>query len=124
MAEKKYILVAEDDMAYASVYKRKLEAEGFDAQVVNDGEAALGAVKQRKPDLIILDLLMPKKDGFSVLVELKNSADTKNVPVLVATNLSQEVDVEKAMKAGAADFFVKSNISISEMIEKVKKHLV
>lgn len=124
MSEKKYILVVEDDMAYASVYKRKLEAEGFDVLVVNDGEAALQAVKQRKPDLIILDLLMPKKDGFTVLVELKNSADTRNVPVLVATNLSQEVDVDKAMKAGAADYFVKSNISISEVIEKIRKYLV
>lgn len=123
MSVKKYILIAEDNHAYGSVYKRKLEREGFEVTVVEDGEAALAAIKKRHPDLLILDLLMPKKDGFAVLAKLKGSRTTRVIPVLVATNLSQDNDMEKAMNAGAVGYFVKGSVSVSEMVDKVKQNL-
>lgn len=121
--QKKYILVAEDETAYALVFARKLEREGFEVVVKNDGETALEAIFERKPHLIVLDLIMPKKDGFVVLEILKGHAKLKKIPVIIATNLSQDIDEKKALKAGAVDYFVKSNISITEMVGKIKRHL-
>lgn len=123
MAQPQYILVAEDNHAYGSVYKRKLEREGFEVAVAEDGEAAMAMIKQRHPDLLILDMLMPKKDGMAVLTELKADPATQPIPILIATNLSQEDDMEKALVAGAVGYFVKSNITVAEMVAKVKQHL-
>jgi len=119
----KYILVAEDDKAYANVYKTRLAREGFEVEVADDGEKALRAMRERKPDLVVLDLVMPVKDGFAVLKEMKSDPALKNVNVVVASNLSQDLDLKKAKELGAIDYFVKSDVSIGEMIALLKKHL-
>ncbi len=121
--EKKYILIAEDDTAYGNVYKTKLENEGFDVTVVENGELVLGEMERRKPDLLILDLMMSDKNGFEVLQELRSNDKFKEMKVIVASNLSQHADVEKVSALQAIDYFVKSDVSVTEMVEKIKKAL-
>jgi DNA-binding response OmpR family regulator len=120
---KKHILVAEDDKFYANIYRKKLTAEGYDVQIAENGEIALELARKQKPDLILLDLVMPIKDGFSVLKDLKADPNLKDVKVLVLSNLGQDEDVNKAVGLGAADYLVKTNLSIQEMMDKVKEYL-
>ena len=119
----KTILVAEDDALYARVYKNKLSKEGLEVVVVGNGEEAIKKAKELKPDLILLDLIMPVMDGFTALSELKKDASTKNIRVLVMSNLGQDSDIQKAKDMGAEEYFVKSNISIQEFVEKVNSYV-
>ncbi|MBI2577958.1 MAG: response regulator [Candidatus Wildermuthbacteria bacterium] len=120
---KKTILVVEDDTAYANVYRRKLSKEGYDVVIEGNGDKALGVVREKKPDLILLDLVMPGKNGFEVLQEIRSHKEFDNIKIIVASNLSQDIDIEKAKHAGADDYFIKSNVSVPEMIQKVKNTL-
>lgn len=120
---KKYILVAEDDAFYGNVFKTKLTKEGYEVVLATDGEQAIKQIKERKPDLMLLDLIMPVKDGFTTLSELKSDPDLKNIKVIVLSNLGQDEDIAKAKTLGADDYFVKTNISIQEMVDKVKQYV-
>lgn len=120
---KKYVLVAEDDRFYANIYKTKLSKEGFEVAVAGDGAEALKLARQKKPSLILLDLVMPVKDGFETLKELKADASLKSIKVIVLSNLGQEEDIKKAKDLGAHDYVVKANVSIQEMMSKVKGYL-
>ena len=120
---RKFVLVAEDDIFYANVYKLKLTKEGYDVEVAPNGEWAIRYAQKRKPDLILLDLVMPIKDGFETLRDLKADPNLKDVNVVILSNLGQEEDIEKAKKLGALDYWVKTDISIQELIEQVKKYL-
>lgn len=122
MADKK-ILVVEDDKFLRKVYESKLPKEGFQVISANDGEAGLEAMRKEKPDLVLLDLIMPKMTGFDVLVEVQKDAGLKKIPILVLSNLGQEEDMVKAKALGAKDFFIKSNFSIKEVVDKIKQHL-
>ena len=119
----KFVLVAEDDKFYSNIFKIKLAKEGYEVVVVNNGEELLKAAREKKPDLIVLDLIMPIKDGFEVLGELKVDDSLKDVKVIVISNLGQETDIEKAKDLGATDHLTKANISLEEAMEKVKQHL-
>lgn len=121
MKNKKTILIAEDEKALARVLKLKIEKEGFGAEVVVNGEEAIEKIKKDKPNLILLDLIMPVMDGFTVLEKMKKMGN--ETPVFVLSNLGQDSDIEKAEKLGAEDFFIKSDISISKVIERIKKEL-
>lgn len=121
--DKKHILVVEDDPFYLRIFEKKLTVEGFDVQLASDGEQGLRAAENRKPDLILLDMIMPVKDGFETLKELKQSATLKTIPVIVLSNLGQESDIQKTKELDAVDFIIKSNMSIQEVIEKVKKYV-
>ena len=125
MAEtgKKHILVAEDDRAYAHIYEVKLTQEGFDVTIAADGEQALVAAKKHRPDLILLDLIMPGKDGFETLHDLKKDPNLASIPVIAFSNLGQDEDIERTKKLGVADYLIKTNLSVHEMVEKVKEHL-
>lgn len=118
----KRILVVEDDKAYANIYRVKLQNEGFDIVVAMNGEEALHIAETDIPDLILLDLIIPIKDGFEVLEAVKAHQKLKKIPVVVFSNLSQEEDVDRVKKMGAADYFVKANLTIHEMVEKVKSY--
>lgn len=120
---KPYILVAEDDKFYANLYKIKLSAEGFDVAIAPDGVQAIELAKQKTPDLTLLDLIMPFKDGFEVLAELRADDRFKNMPIVVLSSLGQEEDAGRAKELGANDYIIKTSISISEMVEKVKQYL-
>lgn len=121
MPDKKRILIAEDEKPMARALRLKLEREGFDVDIVANGEEALAFIKQNEYALFILDLVMPKKDGFSVLEELKRSNNTK--PIIVASNLGQEEDLARAKKLGVQEFLVKSNTSLQTIVQTVKKML-
>lgn len=118
MAPKK-ILIVEDEKPMANALSLKLGSVGFEIQIANDGESAINALKRDKFDLILLDLVIPKKDGFFVLSELKKLKIT--TPVIVSSNLSQEEDIKRAKELGALDYFIKSDITLVEIVEKVEK---
>jgi DNA-binding response OmpR family regulator len=120
---KKTIVLAEDDKFISKAYSAGLTGEGFGVITVYDGEEAMEAIKKNKPNLILLDLVMPSKNGFEVLEELNLDKSLSSISVLVLSNLGQESDVEKAKALGAKDYLVKSNFSMKDVIEKVKFHL-
>lgn len=122
MAQKKILLV-EDDVALAQVYKSRLELEGFQTREVNNGEEALSAAIEFRPDLILLDAMMPKISGFDVLDILRNTPDTTNIRVIMLTALSQPKDKERAEALGVDDYLVKSQVVIGDVVERVKHHL-
>ncbi len=119
----KRILLVEDDDSLASVYTTRLQAEGFDVRRVSDGEEALAGAKTYKPDLVLLDVMMPKVSGFDVLDILRNTPETANLKVIMLTALSQESDQERAKKLGADDYLVKSQVVISDVIDRIRHHL-
>ena len=116
------VLIAEDDEFLLKVYRMTLEQEEFDVVIAEDGEEALEQAKKEKPDLILLDILMPKKDGFDVLKELKENKDLKDIPVIILSNLGQEADIEKGKALGAVDYIIKGDVDIENVIQKVKKY--
>ena len=122
-AAKKKILLVEDDASLAAVYRARLELEGFDIKEAHNGEDALSAAVSYRPDLILLDVMMPKISGFDVLDILRNTPDTTNVRVIMLTALSQPKDKERAEKLGADDYLVKSQVVISDVVERIRHHL-
>lgn len=120
---KKYIIVAEDDKYYANLFKIKLTKEGYDVLVVGDGNEAIRAIKTKIPDLLLLDLVMPVKDGFEVLKEVREDPDLKNLKVVVLSNLGQQEDVKKANEYRVLGYFVKSDTSFQEVISNIQKFL-
>lgn len=120
---KQHILLVEDDGFLASIYAQKLELEGFDVSLATNGEDGVRLATKDIPDLILLDLVMPKLNGFEVLERLKQEATTKNIPVLVLTNLGQREDVERCMQLGAAGYVIKAHSLPHETVAKVKELL-
>lgn len=119
----KRILMVEDDDALAGVYVTRLQAEGFDVRRVANGEDALSGALSYKPDLVLLDVMMPKVSGFDVLDILRNTPETANLKVIMLTALSQPADRDKAELLGADDYLVKSQVVIADVIERIKFHL-
>lgn len=117
------ILLVEDDVGLATVYKARLSAEGFDVFHCENGEDALSEAIQHKPDLILLDVMMPKISGFDVLDILRNTPETVNIKVIMLTALSQQSDVDRAKKLGADDYLVKSQVVIADVIDRIKHHI-
>lgn len=120
---KKKILLVEDDIALAAVYRSRLELENFETREVNNGEQALDAAREFKPDLILLDAMMPKISGFDVLDILRNTPETANVRVVMLTALSQAKDKERAEALGVDDYLVKSQVVIGDVVERIRHHL-
>ena len=121
--QKKKILLVEDEMALSAVYRSRLEVEGFDVREVHNGEDALSATVEYRPDLILLDAMMPKISGFDVLDILRNTPETANVRIIMLTALSQPKDKERAESLGVDDYLVKSQVVISDVVSRIKYHL-
>lgn len=119
----KKILLVEDDDALASVYTTRLQAEGFDTRRVANGEEALAVAIQYQPNLILLDVMMPRVSGFDVLDILRNTPETANVKIVMLTALSQDSDKERAESLGVDDYLVKSQVVIADVVDKIKSHL-
>ncbi|QQG47359.1 MAG: response regulator [Candidatus Woesebacteria bacterium] len=117
----KKILVVEDDKFLANAYRVKLTKAQFETRLASDGNEALSALDEFNPDLVILDLMMPVKDGFSVLSEMRKSDKWKSTPIIVSSNLGQKEDIDRALGLGANDYVVKSDLSMAELLEKVNK---
>ncbi|MDD2766915.1 MAG: response regulator [Candidatus Moranbacteria bacterium] len=120
----KYVLVVEDDPFYSKIYKTKLSRENINAQLAGNGDEALQAIeKYGTPELILLDLLMPGKDGFETVKDLKEKEETKNIPVIILSNLSQEEDIKKLMDMGVKEYLIKANTPIQTVIDKIRVNL-
>jgi two-component system phosphate regulon response regulator PhoB len=119
----KKILLVEDDEGLASVYQTRLEAEGFTVRRVPNGEDALASAIEFKPDLILLDAMMPKVSGFDVLDILRNTPETTNIRIVMLTALSQEADQQRAEELGVDEYLVKSQVVIADVVERIKHHL-
>jgi len=117
----KKLLIAEDERSIAKALQLKLSISGFEVSLASNGEEALALMKEKKFDLLLLDIMMPKMDGFTVMAEMKKNKN--KTPIMILSNLSQEDDAKRAKELGAVDFIVKSNTPLAEIIEKVKKFL-
>ena len=117
------ILLVEDDEFLANMYRAKLEIENYEVVMALNGEAGLHMAEEKKPDLILLDIVMPKMNGFEVLNHLKSDKDLKKIPVILLTNLGQKEDVEKGLKLGADEYLIKAHFLPSEVISKINKML-
>lgn len=119
----KRILFVEDDDALAGVYLVRLQAEGFDVKRVANGEDALATAISYHPDLVLLDVMMPKVSGFDVLDILRNTPETANLKIIMLTALSQDSDRRRAETLGVDDYLVKSQVVITDVIDRIKHHL-
>ena len=117
------VLITEDEDFLVRTLQDNLTAEGITVDIAKDGEEAIKKIAENKPDLILLDLLMPKKDGFYVLEELKKNPKWKLIPVIILSNLGEDKEIKRAMDMGANDYFVKSQHPIDEVVKKVKEYL-
>jgi DNA-binding response OmpR family regulator len=117
------LLLVEDDTTRSEVFRSRLDIEGFDTKEVHNGEEALSAVIEYKPDLVLLDAMMPKISGFDVLDILRNTPETANTRVIMLTALSQPKDKERAEDLGVDEYLVKSQVVIGDVIARVKHHL-
>ena len=115
----KKVLIVEDDLFLSEMYAAKLELEGYEVLIATNGEEALDKMRLNKPDIVLLDLLMPKKDGFEVLREKFIDSEIKNIPVIVLTNLSQKEQIKKCYELGAKDFLIKAYFVPAEVIKKI-----
>jgi len=114
------LLLVEDDALTIRLYQKALQQEDFVIDTAENGEEGLEKLKKNKPTLILLDIMMPKMDGIELLQELKSNPDTKDIPVIVLTNLSGSKDAENALEIGAVKFIVKSKTRPNEVLEIVK----
>jgi len=117
------ILLIEDDKFLLKLYSDKLAREGYSVSMAITGEEGLGKVKQEKPDLVLLDVILPQKNGFDILREMKADETVKHIPVVLLTNLGQESDIKTGMDLGAADYLVKTDFSITKLPEIVNRHI-
>lgn len=120
---KKKILIIEDDEHVSKVYEMKFTKEGYDTVFVTNGEGALEKVTAEKPDLIILDLMVPKKDGFAILEEVKKNLILVKIPVIVLSNLGGKSDQDRALALGANEYMVKVENSMQEVIDRAESYL-
>lgn len=117
------ILLIEDDSFLSQMYASKLSLAHFEVLMAADGEKGVQSAKKNKPDLIVLDLLLPKKDGFAVLTEIKADPNLLKIPVLVLSNLSQRSEVSRCFELGAADYLIKAHTIPSEVVVKIQELL-
>lgn len=117
------VLIVEDDRFLANAYKVGFEGEEFDVSIAYDGEEALKSVREFAPDIILLDIMIPKIDGFEVLKKLKADKDYKKIPIIIASNLGQKKDIDRGLELGAEDYIIKSESSIIEILEKIRMQL-
>lgn len=120
---KKKIFVFEDDDQLARVYNIKLSKEGYDVTLLASGEGGIEKISSEKPDLIIMDLMLPRKDGFAILEELKKDLDLATIPVIVLSNLGQKSDQDRALSLGAKEYLIKVDHSMMQLVEMVKGYL-
>lgn len=119
--EKKKIVIVEDDRFLSLVLKGRLEKEGYNVIPAYDGEEGLAIIKKELPSLVVLDLVMPKMTGFELMEKLSIDPQMSSIPVVVASNLGQESDIQKAKNLGVRDYYVKVQTSVDELVQMFKK---
>lgn len=118
--QKPLILIAEDDEFFFKIYKSELSKQGYEVDVVHNGEEAIEYIKKRKPDLLLMDLIMPIKDGFDTLAELKSDKNLAGLNIIAFSSLGQPEDIQKAKSLGAKEYLIKKDMAIKDVVEKVK----
>jgi DNA-binding response OmpR family regulator len=118
------LVIVEDEEALLGVLSEKMRKAGFEVLVARDGEEGMRVIEKSNPDLVLLDLILPKKDGFEVLLELKARQDLKMIPVIVLSNLDEDENLKKALRMGAEDYIVKTQHTVNEVVEKVADRLM
>lgn len=117
------ILLIEDDAFIAGMYQTKLSTMGYDVRAAADGEQGWQELQRQMPDLLLLDVVLPKKDGFEILEEIRRRDDMRKLPVILLTNLGQKPDVQRGLELGADDYIIKAHFTPSEVVEKIEKVL-
>jgi len=120
---KKNILVIEDDDFFRELLRKKLLSGDFNIIEAVDGERGIEIIQKRKPDLVLLDLLLPNMDGFEFLSKMKLDPNTSSIPIIILSNLGQHEDIERGLKLGANDYLIKSQFDIDQVIGKIKNIL-
>jgi DNA-binding response OmpR family regulator len=121
--ENKKVLMIEDDIFLRKIYRDKLERSGLDFVEAINGEEGINKVISEKPTIVLLDIILPKKNGFDVLREIKDNEETKDIPVVILSNLGQEADVRRGMALGADDYFVKTEVTLEEVVSRINEWL-
>lgn len=119
--QKQKVLMIEDDHFLRKIYRDKLTRAGFEFIEATNGLEGINKIISEKPDLVLLDLILPRKNGFDVLIDMQRNKETRDIPVIILSNLGQESDVQKGLSLGAKDFLVKSEVSLSQAVEVVKE---
>jgi len=120
----KKILIIEDEEVMYNLLARKLSSRGYEISIAKDGEEGLAKLREAMPDLVLLDIVMPKKDGFEVMEEMQKEDNLKAIPVIVISNSGQPLEIERIKKLGAKDWLIKTEFDLQEVIEKVQKQIV
>jgi CheY-like chemotaxis protein len=123
MVNKNKILIIEDEEILLNLLQKKLSQEGYEVSVAKDGKEGLEVMKKVKPDLVLLDIVMPKMGGFEVMEKMFKNEELKKIPVIIISNSGQPVELDKAKKLGAKDCLIKTEIDSQEVIKKVKKQI-
>lgn len=118
----KRVLIVEDEEFLIKALGDNLESEGFTVDMALNGEEAMEKIRKQRPDIILLDLLLPIKDGFYVLEELRKNPEWKLIPIIVLSNLDSDTEIKRALELGADDYFVKSQHPIEEVIDMIKEY--
>ncbi len=121
--EKANILLVEDDSFISGMYQTKLSMLGYKVRVCADGESGWAELKKERPDLLLLDIVLPKKDGFEILSDVRKDPELKDLTVILLTNLGQKPDVQKGLELGADDYIIKAHFTPTEVVEKIEKML-
>ena len=119
----KKILIVEDEEIMINLLQRKLGREGFEILIARDGEEGLKAMREKPPDLVLLDIIMPKMGGFEVMEEMQKDKELKKIPVIVISNSGQPVELDRAQRLGAKDWLIKTEFDPQEVIDKVVKQI-
>ena len=119
----KKVLLIEDEELILGLLEKKLKNKGYEVSVARDGEEGLKKMRERKPDLVLLDIVMPKKGGFEVMEEMKKDPALKKIPVIIVSNSGQPVELDRAKELGAKDWLIKTEFDPQEVIDKVKKQI-
>ncbi len=119
----KKILIVEDDPFLSEMYSAKFEQSGFETEIIDDGKAALSKIKSFKPDLVLLDIVLPKMDGFEVLKKIKADPELKRISVVLLTNLGQKNEVEEGLSLGADEYIIKAHFTPTAVVKKVEEIL-
>ncbi|MEK7626871.1 MAG: response regulator [Patescibacteria group bacterium] len=120
----KKILLVEDEPMLSNLLRQRLEKENFKVTAAHDGNEAIKFLKQEKPDLILLDIILPKMSGFEIMEIMKSDPTLQAAPVVVVSNLGQDSDIERGQSLGAIGYFIKANLSIEDLVSKIKEFLV
>jgi len=117
------ILLIEDEEVISELLQKKIAMEGYDISVAEDGEEGLKMMKENKPDLILLDIIMPKMGGFDVMEEMQRDKELKEIPIIIISNSGQPVEIDRAKELGVKDFLIKTEFDPQEVIDKIKRQL-